>query len=214
MNPIDEKFKEHKIMSLDPDKRDRILNAAMKEFANGYKNASTDDMVRESGISKGLLFHYFGTKKDLFLFVHDYALQMVLSEFFNLINLKERDILERWRQIVFLKIDLVHKYPAIFAFVNAVYMRENDEAALEISQRKAVFYSDVYARLFSDIDTSLFRKDIDPKKAVDVVIFTMEGYAAREASPDKNIEDYEPEYERILSEVDAYIAILRMCFYK
>jgi len=214
LNPIIENLNDHKIMSLAPDKRDRILNAAMKEFARGYKNASTDNIVRESGISKGLLFHYFRTKKELFLFLHDYALQMVLAEFFNLINLKERDILERWRQIVLLKIDLVHKYPAIFAFVNAVYMKENDEAALEISRRKTAFNDDVYGRLFSDIDTSLFREDIEPQKTVDVIIFTMEGYAAREASPDKSLEDYEPEYERILNEVDQYIALLRRCLYK
>lgn len=53
MNPIIENLNDHKIMSLAPDKRDRILNAAMKEFARGYKNASTDNIVRESGISKG-----------------------------------------------------------------------------------------------------------------------------------------------------------------
>jgi hypothetical protein len=128
--------------------------------------------------------------------------------------LNERDILERWRQIALLKIDLVHKYPAIFAFMNAVYVKENNEMAFDISQRKAVFYDDVYTRLFSDIDISLFRKYIDPQKAMDVVIFTMEGYAAREASPDKSIEDYEPEYERILKEVDEYIALMRRCFYK
>ncbi|NPV90767.1 MAG: TetR/AcrR family transcriptional regulator [Firmicutes bacterium] len=201
-------------MSMDADKRDRVLNAAMKEFAKGYKNAVTDAIVREAGISKGLLFHYFSTKKDLFLFLHEYALKMLISEFFSLINLKQRDILERWRQIVLLKIDLVHKYPAIFAFVNAAYMGENDDAAVEINEQKATFSDDVYPRLFNDVDTSLFRDDIDPQKAIDVIVFTMEGYAAREASPNKTLEDYEPEYERFLREVDEYIHLLQRCFYK
>ncbi len=40
----------------------------------------------------------------------------------------------------------------------------------------------------------------------------MEGYAAREASPEKTLEDYEPEYDRFLKEVDEYISLLRRCF--
>lgn len=207
-------LEKHKIMSLTADKRDRILNAAMNEFSKGFKKASTDVIVREAGISKGLLFHYFNTKKDLFLFLHEYALKMVLAEFFSLINLKQRDILERWRQIVLLKIDLVHKYPAIFAFITAVYLRENDDATVEIKERKADFSENVYAKLFNDVDVSLFKDDIDPKKAIDVIVFTMEGYAAREASPEKTLEDYEPEYDRFLKEVDEYISLLRRCFYK
>lgn len=214
MNTKDYPLEEHKIMSVDADKRDRILNAAMKEFAKGYKNATTDAIVREAGISKGLLFHYFSTKKDLFLFLHEYALKMVLAEFFSLINLKQRDILERWRQVILLKIDLVHKYPAIFAFITAVYMGENDDAAVDINERKTAFHDDIYPKLFNDVDTSLFREDIDPHKAIEVIIFTMEGYANKEASPDKTLEDYEPEYGRILKEVDEYISLLRRCFYK
>lgn len=208
------RIEDHKIMSVDADKRTRILNAAMKEFVKGYKNASTDDIVREAGISKGLLFHYFGSKKDLFLFLHEYALKMMLGEFFSLINLEQRDILERWRQIILLKIDLVHKYPAIFAFINAVYMGDNSDSTAEINERKTAFSGDIYPKLFDDVDVSLFRDDIDPHKAINVIMFTMEGYSNSQVGPDKTLEDYEPEYERFLREVDEYIGLLRKCFYK
>ena len=214
MNTKGNPLEAHKIMSLDEDKRNRILNAAMEEFAKGYQNASTDAIVREAGISKGLLFHYFGTKKDLFLFLHEYALEKVLSEFFSLINLKQRDILERWRQIALLKIDLVHKHPAIFAFITAAYMSEKGEAADELNNRKNSFKEDVYPKLFQGIDSSLFRDDIDPEKAIEVIIFTMEGYANKEARPGMKPEDYEPEYDRYLKEVDEYISLLRRCLYK
>lgn len=56
-----------KFLELDKLKQDRIINAAMKEFAlKGYKNASTNEIVKEAGISKGLLFHYFTNKKAYF----------------------------------------------------------------------------------------------------------------------------------------------------
>ncbi|MEY8001337.1 TetR/AcrR family transcriptional regulator, partial [Clostridium sp. Mt-5] len=44
-------------------KRDALLTVAMSKFANnGYKKTTTDEIILEAEISKGLLFHYFGTK--------------------------------------------------------------------------------------------------------------------------------------------------------
>lgn len=44
-----------------------MINAALKVFAlNGYRHASTDDIVREAAISKGLLFHYFENKLGVY----------------------------------------------------------------------------------------------------------------------------------------------------
>ena len=54
------KYMNEKFFDLKKEKsRNRMINAALKIFAkNGYRHASTDDMVAEAGISKGLLFHY------------------------------------------------------------------------------------------------------------------------------------------------------------
>ena len=42
----------------DDARKSRILEAALVEFADkGYKKASTNTIVRETGVSKGLLFH-------------------------------------------------------------------------------------------------------------------------------------------------------------
>lgn len=52
---------------LPEEKRERIIRAAVREFSeHGYQNASMNSVVREAGISKGSLFHYFRTKFDLF----------------------------------------------------------------------------------------------------------------------------------------------------
>jgi len=57
-----------KFLKLDDEKKDRILNAAMKEFRYGYVKASTDIIVKEAGISKGLLFHYSARRSNCTLF--------------------------------------------------------------------------------------------------------------------------------------------------
>lgn len=45
-------------------KKDLILKVAIEEFVkNGYEKASTDIITSRAGISKGILFHYFKSKK-------------------------------------------------------------------------------------------------------------------------------------------------------
>lgn len=58
-----------KFLNLDSEKQNRILNAAINEFAEkGYENASTNEIVKDAGISKGLLFHYFKIRSNYFYF--------------------------------------------------------------------------------------------------------------------------------------------------
>ncbi len=67
----------------------------MEEFTiGGYENASTNKIVEKAGISKGLLFHYFGNKKGLFVYVYNYYLSFE-RELYMKVDTKERDILER-----------------------------------------------------------------------------------------------------------------------
>lgn len=47
--------------------RERILNAAFKEFAaKGFAGARVDQIARRAGINKRMLYHYFGDKEALF----------------------------------------------------------------------------------------------------------------------------------------------------
>lgn len=47
--------------------RERILTAALKEFAaNGFAGARVDMIARAAKINKRMLYHYFGGKEDLF----------------------------------------------------------------------------------------------------------------------------------------------------
>lgn len=54
---------------LDPDaRREQILAAAQREFAaKPYSLVSTAEIARAAGVARGLLNHYFGTKRDLYL---------------------------------------------------------------------------------------------------------------------------------------------------
>ncbi|WP_028805552.1 TetR/AcrR family transcriptional regulator [Streptomyces sp. 142MFCol3.1] len=55
---------------LPPDRRERVLVAAMDEFGtHGYSTGSLNVIAREAGVAKGSLFQYFSGKLDLFTYV-------------------------------------------------------------------------------------------------------------------------------------------------
>jgi AcrR family transcriptional regulator len=54
------------------DKRETIMNAAVEEFAEyGLENASTNRIVKNSGIAKGSFYQYFEDKQDVFMHLLD-----------------------------------------------------------------------------------------------------------------------------------------------
>ncbi|MCL2820030.1 MAG: TetR/AcrR family transcriptional regulator [Oscillospiraceae bacterium] len=209
-----EGLESHKIMSMEEDKRERVINAAMKEFAKGYKAACTDSIVREAGISKGLLFHYFGTKDGLYSFILKNACEMVYNEYLSLINLEQSDIIEKIWQMTLLKVDLSYKHPALFDFLAKAYIdlqeNPNEEFAAYFEKTRSV----AIEKALADVDTSLFKDGIDAKKAANIVIWTLNGYSASKIRSDMTMEDYQNEYERYLEEIKEYISILRKTLYK
>ncbi|MGB8984927.1 MAG: TetR/AcrR family transcriptional regulator [Anaerolineales bacterium] len=57
-------------LNLPSEKRETVLNAAVDEFAEyGLENASTNRIVKNSGIAKGSFYQYFEDKQDVFLYL-------------------------------------------------------------------------------------------------------------------------------------------------
>ena len=211
---MSEVLESHKIKAMDPEKRDRVISAAMKEFAKGYKNANTDNIVREAGISKGLLFHYFGTKGGLYGFILKNACEMIHNEYLSLIDLEQMDIIEKAWQMALLKMDLSYKHPALFDFLAKAYVELQENPNEEFAECFEKTRSITIERALADIDISLFKEGIDPKKASNIVLWTLNGYSASQIDSNMRMEDYQNEYDRYLEEIKEYIDILRKTLYK
>lgn len=57
---------------LNPEKQKKIINCAIRTFAEkGYTGASMDAVAEGAGIAKGALYRYFSSKQDLFMQVVD-----------------------------------------------------------------------------------------------------------------------------------------------
>jgi len=63
---------------LPPDKQERVLDAALTEFADqGYHQASLNRLVARAGIAKGSLYQYFPNKEGIFRHIFHLALNLV-----------------------------------------------------------------------------------------------------------------------------------------
>lgn len=59
-------------------RRDRILDVAMRQFAeHGYRASRVEDVATEVGVAKGTVFLDFGSKEALFLAVYRRAVSML-----------------------------------------------------------------------------------------------------------------------------------------
>ncbi|AZU64693.1 TetR/AcrR family transcriptional regulator [Neobacillus mesonae] len=204
-----------KFLNLDQEKQDRIINAAIKEFAQkGYDNASTNEIVKEAEISKGLLFHYFGNKKQLYLFLFDYCYDLIADEFFKKIDLSEADFFSRMRQAVIIKMELLANYPELFNFLQAVYLEESKEIKQEFENKLKQLLEINFAKMYENIDTSKFRDDIEQEKILKIITWTFEKLSDEELNKAKLSPNHEIDYQKVRIEVEQYFDVLIKAFYK
>jgi TetR/AcrR family transcriptional regulator len=202
-----------KLLDLDPKRRDAILNAALKEFSTkGFDDASTNVIAKEAGISKSLMFHYVNSKNDLFLSLYDYCSEIIKNEYFELINFKEKDILERLRQSYILQIELLHKYPWILEFIKVTDINELGEARKEdgFNAQKSLCLE----TMFGIIDESRFREGLDIERCKQLIYWANVGFTNQILEDIINSDSDKLDYDKILAELDANLNELRKVFYK
>ncbi len=209
--------KEHKIMAMDEEKRERVINAALKEFSKGYLAANTDVIVKEAGISKGLLFHYFGSKRGLFLFLMKYTLDIFFTEYEKIIS-ESHDLLENIRIGSKLKIELSFRYPLIFGFLLKAYSAIKDvfpeglPGDLPYSSHMVETMQQIRQR--SNNEKALFKEGIDSEKAQNIIIWTINGLIDSLLRYGDDIDAYKAHYDEMVKELDAYLQILRTILYR
>ncbi|MBI4644780.1 MAG: helix-turn-helix transcriptional regulator, partial [Deltaproteobacteria bacterium] len=79
---------------LPPDKQERVLDAALAEFADqGYHQASLNRLVARAGIAKGSLYQYFPKKDGIFRHIFQLALNLVRQTLVEVKETTENEIL-------------------------------------------------------------------------------------------------------------------------
>jgi len=203
-----------KLLDLDSQRRNAILNAALKEFsAQGYDNASTNVIAKEAGISKALMFHYVNSKQELFLAVYDYFSDLIKKEYFELMNYDAKDTFTRLRQSYLLQIKLSEKYPWILEFNKLSRTTNSNEINEELENRTQKEHSSCYPKLLDEIDVSKFRKGLDIEKCKQFIFWSNIGFTNEILDDIRNSESQSLNYELVIEKLDGYFDELRKVFY-
>ncbi len=191
-----------KFFDLAREKQDRMINGAIEVFAkNGYKHASTDDMVKTVGVSKGLWFHYFGSKEGIYVFVYDYCVKYMLLELSTIVDENETDYFELIRQIAKTKIKVGRSYPYLTIFLETAAQEPEQALVAKTAESRQIYEERVAAYLraaeIENVSDKGRRERI--KKMLDFTISSIIREKTAQAA----------DAEAIFREIKAYIDLVR-----
>ena len=196
-------------LNLPRERRDQILNGAMSVFGkNSYDKASTDEIARTAGISKGLLYHYFDSKKGLYLALYRHCVGLVLKAVDEGIDPNETDFFRLLELSLRSKLELLKRHPPLFAFLMRAYKEPPDDDAPEIQAVNAELAATGARSIFGNLDERKFRPGLDLPKVIDVMGWISDGFMKAHQDTKRETVD------QITEAFNGYMAIFKRAFYK
>jgi AcrR family transcriptional regulator len=165
-----------KFFDLTREKQDRIINGGLKVFSKTpYKYASTDRIVEEAKISKGLLFHYFGSKEGIYTFLYDYSMRYVELELYSTISIKETNYFELLREIEEANIKIRENYFFMLAFIAQAEMEE-EEKIKKVIAKKSIRRKENYDKIIRKADMSFLNGFENKEQVENIIKYCMVGF--------------------------------------
>ncbi len=202
---------------VDPDKRDRVINAAIEEFAKfPYDKASTNNIVKNAEISKGLLFHYFTSKQALYEQLIGFVIDKMYRAVVDRIDWEETDLFERLKQLALVKMETSRIYPHLFDFL--IKMLANKKAGkveeiIALYQGYGIDFQQIAADIYTrNVDYSRFRDPATTAEAINIVRWSLEKYGEEQLQ--RLGTDVRMSFADAAAGMDHYMDILKRLFYK
>ncbi|WP_232050912.1 TetR/AcrR family transcriptional regulator [Arabiibacter massiliensis] len=199
-----------KFENLPEERQEAVVRAAVEAFGRfDYKSASTEDIARKAGISKGLLFFYFKNKQQLYLYLTNRLMDkveaLVVDEGFYRID----DFFELFKYAAHSKRAALDKFPYLMEFsVRAFYAQHRDIKQLMESWTQRQIDA-MFARYFRNVDFSRFRDDVDPKHVVNMIVWMADGYMHQQLALGRRID-----LDELLDEFDRWCVMFKAYAYK
>jgi len=185
------------------EKQKAIINAGFLCFGqNGYQKASVADIASVAGISKASLFQYFGNKRDMYLFLYDFAGKEVAGK----ITEGTDDFFECAEMYV-KSLALVSKdYPNWFDFLVLQAQRKDFsdiDGILEVADEICEFNAN---SIYDKVDWSKFKEGFDKTTVQNIFNWFSTGCITQYSS--------KMESEQVFDEMLKYLELLKSAMYK
>ena len=197
-----------RFFDLKKEKQDRMINAALKVFAmHGYRHASTDDIVREAAVSKGLLFHYFQSKLGVYSFIYDYSVRYMILEMRTAVDPNEKDLFEVTKQVEMARMKAMRGYPYMQQFLNRSVSEDVSEALLAIEEKRGAL-EEAADSVYEQVDYTQLPPQIDGEKLRKMMDFTVKGLLS------ERFQDASFQPEMLYEEICDYIDMMKKIVYR
>ena len=178
-----------KFFELPEEKRLSIINAGFEVFSKSeYKKASTEDIAVKAGISKGLLFYYFHDKKTLYLFLYDHAEKLLTESVIDAHFSEITDVFEMFEYAAGRKYAILQKSPYVMDFVMRAFYSQKEVVTDDLNRRFEKKTTEIYATMFSNVDFSKFRDNVNPMEIMQMLSWTADGYLHEQQRQRKDID--------------------------
>ena len=202
-----------KFFRLPEARQDLIRNSAMLEFGAGtFKKTSADSIAKRAGVSKALLFHYFKDKRELYLYLFQYAIDECMN-IFNKHILKaeyfgERDFFATLETGHKVKMDMVRRHPGLFRFVMRTYYERDSALSPKLRRKLDDVLEHATDSFLSRMDLRKFRDGVDPRAVLRLLTLASEGMLAETGACTAE------EIDKLFQEYQKYADMLRQHLYK
>ena len=200
-----------KFLNLPTEKQNIIIDAALTSFgANGYKKTSIKDIASAAGISKAMIFHYFGTKKALYLYLINLCGSIFKNEMDEKFDNGITDFFDRIMLATRIEISIMKKHPSIFSFLISAYFENDGEVKADKDAILSNSEGEDFRRkiAFKGMDASKFKDGIDPKLVMKML--TLLGYGCINIASSK----VKVNFDSLCKEFEECINLLKNNLYK
>jgi len=188
---------------LPDEKRLAILNAGILCFGqSGYQKTAISEIAAEAGVSKAAIFHYFGTKKDLYLYLYNYAHKELLER----LSKGTKDYFESLTTYTQARIQLIKKHPGMEDFLRLQNQKNDFDAPDELVSMEKQHCEQGIAMLFNQVDWNRFQEGYDKDTVINLTAWVGEGCLKHFTETMSLDEAY--------LEVERYFTILKRALYK
>jgi TetR/AcrR family transcriptional regulator len=206
------------------EKKDLIIKVAIEEFVkNGYEKTSTDIITRRAGISKGILFHYFKSKKNLYLYLVNYVKDLLTEKTMEALReIQADDFFERIKEIVLAKQKVTALYFQETQFIADAFTNPPVAVKKEMEEIIKKYYETYQGDFLLEhvyikdlIQTEKLREDISVDTVIGMTMFIVEQLSNKYLALYKNKQiDIMNSTESLLRELNDYLKIVKYGIYK
>lgn len=185
--------------NLPDEKRERIINAALAVFGrNGYKKASIADIATTAGVSKAMIFYWFGRKRDLYASLVDLCSQTMFHEVTSNLSSEEKDFFEIVRKGTEIKMSILRRSPAMLMFFKSIYFEKDTDVRDIIESLRHVSKNMTANFILDGIDVTKFKETVDTELIYRFIYWAAEGFTGETS-------------DALTDEMDAFVELFFRC---